>query len=468
MQLTRGDAPMTSQANQLLLSPEPIEQSSFQREGLFSLFRRICERNQLTVNDVVAELLVPLAGPGDVRVRKLLKPLHLLNRGGGLSERFILRMQEISVAQNWWLATAKELGVCGMAELPLVRYRRWCPQCYDDDCALRHGPYDRLLWSIEAVEACPRHNVQLQSVCSECGASQMPVLMGLDLSGFCPYCRSFLGLRPSRLDPADDYSSYLLWVARSFADLLDSPLPADHDVTVPIQTLIRMLSDRHFNGAYAHLAAAIGRNKSVVGTWLAGSSAPGWLAICTVSFVFHLPLRDLLLGDSTAVEFSVLRPLPLGVREGWSSPRKRPERRDLDQFRTFMSQVESGQHLLILTMVAVAKRLNIDSSDLRRRLPDECAQLSAVLKERRRTAGEWKRSARERSLNDAVQQVGEDLARSNASGTRRGIELRLANLGFHIRYQESIHICARVRVARLAADLQKSGNSLPPDDSGNS
>lgn len=296
----------------------------------------------------------------------------------------------------------------------------------------------------------------------------MPVLMGLDLSGFCPYCRSFLGLRPSRLDPADDYSSYLLWVARSFADLLDSPLPADHDVTVPIQTLIRMLSNRHFNGAYAHLAAAIGRNKSVVGTWLAGSSAPGWLAICTVSFVFHLPLRDLLLGDSTAVEFSVLRPLPLGVREGWSSPRKRPERRDLDQFRTFMSQVESGQHLLILTMVAVAKRLNIDSSDLRRRLPDECAQLSAVLKERRRTAGEWKRSARERSLNDAVQQVGEDLARSNASSTRRGIELRLANLGFHIRYQESIHICARVRVARLAADLQKSGNSLPPDDSGNS
>ena len=459
---------MTDPTQRLLLSPALVVQSDSQREGLFSLFRRTCERNQLTVNDVVAELLVPLAGPRDVRVRKLVRPLHLLNRGAGLSERFIVRMQQISVAQNWWLATAKELTVRGTAELPLVGHRRWCPVCYDDDCTLRHGPYDRLLWSIEAVETCPRHNVRLQSVCSECGASQMPVLMGLDLSGFCPHCRNFLGLRSSQLDPADDYSSYLLWVARSFADLLDSPLPADHDVTAPIQSMIRLLSDRHFDGAYARLSAAICRNKSVVGTWLAGNSAPGWLTMCTVSFVFHVPLRDLLLGDTTAVEFSVLRPLPLAVSERWSSPRKRPEQRNLDQFRNFMSQIESGQHLTVLTMVGVAKRLNIDSSDLRRRLPDECARLSAVLKERRRTAGEWKRSARERSLNEAIQQVGEDLAKSDASGTRRGIELGLANLGFHIRYRESIRVCARVRLARLAADLRKSGNSLPQDDSGNS
>jgi hypothetical protein len=228
---------MSESRKELLLAPPLVAQTGSRREGLYSMFRRTCERNQLIVNDVVAELVRPLTGPNTTRIRKLVKPLHLLNYGGVLSHRLIARMEEISVAQNWLHATIAELNVRGVAELRVMPHRRWCPECYHEDCSGAHGPYDRLLWSIDLVAACPIHSVQLEDTCAACGAAKLPVLMGVDISGFCPRCRSFLGMASSRLDPErDEHSRYLLWVACSFADLLDSPLPADCDATESINS----------------------------------------------------------------------------------------------------------------------------------------------------------------------------------------------------------------------------------------
>lgn len=449
---------MSEARRELLLAPPLVEQTCSRREGLYSLFRRTCERNQLVVNDVVAEMLRPLTGPNATRVRKMVKPLHLMNYGGGLSQRFIARMHEIGVAQKWLEATVAELDVRGVAELRVMPYRRWCPECYHEDCSTAHGPYDRLLWSIELVATCPIHSVRLENACAECGAAKMPVLMGVDISGFCPHCRSFLGMTSSRLDAVrDDHSRYLIWVAQSFADLLDSPLPWDHDAAEPIKSMIRKISDFHFGGAYAHLARSVSRNKSLVCSWLSGAAAPGWLALCELSYGFQIPLRSLLLGDASAVALSTVRPLPFAVTQLRSHPRKRPEIRDNDQLRLFLKEVEDGRHLGILTMVALAARLNIDGSDLRRRVPKECRRLSAILRERRTTSVEWRLAARAREFEDAIRRVGQDLAREDAAVTRRNVDLRLACLGFGVRHAESKSVRERVAKAKSAATFHASG-----------
>jgi hypothetical protein len=165
-----------------------------QREALHSIFRRTCERNQLLVNDVVNDLMLPLAGPKPDRMRKLVKPLHLMNRDGVLSNRFVARMGAFSVTQSWGHATLKELiELTGVGFLPISSFRRWCAHCYDDDCSQQHEPYDRLLWSVDLVATCPVHQVRLEDSCGSCGATNLPLLMGVDISGFCPRCWEYLG-----------------------------------------------------------------------------------------------------------------------------------------------------------------------------------------------------------------------------------------------------------------------------------
>lgn len=452
---------MSDRQPPLLLAPHAVEATGSRREGLYSLFRRTCERNQLTVNDVVYGLVLPLAGPSTTRLRKLIKPLHLMNSGTGLAKRFVTRMSEVSVVPNLMHATLHELDkLTGIAAVPVAPYRRWCPQCYQEDCEFAHGPYDRLLWSVANVEACPVHEVLLHYTCLACGANRMPVLVGSDLSGFCPHCCSFLGVTSDKLDGAlDNHSSYILWVARSFADLLDTPLPVGYAVQEPFLRMIREISAFHFDGAYSHLAVAVCRNKSVVATWLAGRASPGWLAVCEISYVFHIPLRDLLSGESSAVPVSSLRPLPLDVRQRYGRQRKLPERRDSEAMRVFLSEVEDGRHPQLQTMSAIAQRLSIDSSDLRRRLPDDIRRLSAVLAERRVAARHRRETARTRDLDEAILQVGNDLAKDGGSLTRRNVELKLAKLGFLVRRPESKEVRRRVSLARNRALQQMSGTS---------
>jgi hypothetical protein len=450
-----------SDRQELLLAPAAVERADSKREALHSIFRRTCERNQLLVNDVVNDLMLPLAGPALDRMRKLVKPLHLMNRGAGLSDRFIARMKAFSTVQSWDHATLKELiELEGIGALPISARRRWCAQCYDDDCFQPHGPYDRLLWSIELVATCPVHQVRLEDSCDSCGATNLPVLMGVDISGFCPRCWQFLGGRRLRLDgDRDDYARFLLWTSRAIADLLDEPLPKAHDANGPFLSMLRRISDYHFSGAYAHLAAAISRNKSVVGTWFAGRAKPGWRVACEISYCFQIPLRDLLAGDETAVAFSVRRPLPLSAQERNLSVRRRPIARDREYLKAFLAEVEQGLHPILSTMTAVGRRLAIDPSQLRKILPAECASLCKALTDRRAESSKRARRARLTELEVAIRQVGEDLAANDGPLTRRNVELRLRHLGFNVRRPDSKNIRERVADAKCQALQQMSGSS---------
>lgn len=446
---------------ELLLAPVAVERTGAQREALHSIFRRTCERNQLLVNDVVNDLMLPLAGPALERMRKLVKPLHLMNRGAGLSDRFIARMKSFSAAQSWDQATLKELiELQGIEALPVSSRRRWCARCYDDDCSQQHGPYDRLLWSVGLVAACPVHQVSLEDSCGSCGAKNLPVLMGVDISGFCPRCRQFLGGRRLRLDgDSDDYARYLLWTSRTVADLLDEPLPKGHDANGPFLSMLRRISDYHFSGVYAHLATAISRNKSVIGTWFAGRTNPGWRVACEISYCFQIPLRDLLAGDETAVAFAVRRALPLSAQERHLSVRRRPIARDRERLKAFLAEVEQGLHPILSTMKAVGQRLAIDPSQLRRMLPVECASLCKALTDRRVDSAKRSRRARLIQLEEAIRQVGQDLAASDGPLTKRNVERRLRHLGFNVRRPDSKSIRERVADAKCQALKEMSGNS---------
>jgi hypothetical protein len=54
----------------------------------------------------------------------------------------------------------------------LKQGRAWCPACMNEAVRLGGCFYDRLLWSLLAIERCPEHRLRLVSVCPQCGIHQ--------------------------------------------------------------------------------------------------------------------------------------------------------------------------------------------------------------------------------------------------------------------------------------------------------
>ncbi len=98
-------------------------------------------------------------------------------------------------------------------KMRLLRQRSsWCPECYRDN-----PRYDRLLWSLGPVSACPTHGNRLVEACPSCG-SRFPPLHARSRPGFCPKCDAPLfEVLPLQLEPADGYE---LWVAQEMEHFL--------------------------------------------------------------------------------------------------------------------------------------------------------------------------------------------------------------------------------------------------------
>ncbi len=258
----------------------------------------------------------------------------------------------------------------------------------------------------------------------------------------------WLGENPNEIDPLDDqHSHFLIWCARGYAGILETELTNGADVRESVGKMLKAIADRHYSGCYAHLAKAIKRNRSVVSGWLSGASVPSWKSICELSFAFQIPMEDFLTGQTDSVEFSTFQNLPLAVLPRITTPRKRPQKLDLDVARQFFGRVLDGDFPAITSMVGVAKYLSTSKRELLRLLPEESKSLAITLAERRQRTRERERLSNLRELEDATTKVVERLIQDQVSITRRAVAKELAYIGISNNRRSAIHVRSFVRQA---------------------
>ena len=405
--------------------------------------------------------MLPLLGVKPSLRSKMSTRAYLISSGGQLSERWCNSIEQLSILENLQAFTLREANsLKGIAPITSAQSRKWCPACLEEDLANPLGPYDRLLWTISEVEACPKHQTRLEHSCPHCGQTKIPVLSARDCSGFCPYCLNWLGVKPITLDPdRDEHTRYLLWCARSFSDLLDSPIPIDIDAGSAIRNMLHGIAQHHFSGRTTHLARALGRNKSVISTWLTSNGRVSWRAICEISYVFHVPVSDLLTCESDAIAFSMLRSLPLAKSNAGRRQRKIAVRHDRKHILDFFEAIEKGHYPAILTLEAVATRLNTSSRELRRIFQTRFKDLGKTLEVRRLRAQQIKAQQRkellEREVPAAIYRVldrGERLS-------RRAISNELSCIGVGPRRSEQPFITRlTVKTQGMLSTTFVSGN----------
>lgn len=428
------------------------------RASLHSLFRQICEVNQLLVNDVVSEFSVPLYGADPKRSRQLVKAVNLIDSGSIQSARLIRFLEAATGLSGLESLTLRDLSsLKGVAPLTSRPFRQWCRYCYQSDVQAGVIPYDRLIWSIGLVRYCPTHETPLASTCLSCGKDRTPTLYGRDVSGFCPRCLAWLGEHVTPWKAAkDDLARHGVWVARSFADLLSAPPPAEVCVLEGIQKSIRQLADQHHDGAYSRLANRIRRNKSVVATWLTGRAKPNWDALCDLSFAYQQPMHQVLRGevDWIALQEPHLLPSAIQPRHGYS--RKRPKSRDAAEVAQFLQSVAGGGYKSMTSVRDAARHLGVDVRELYRVAPDEAKAAAAAFESLRAAARAAAAAARAQSLETTAAAVAERFLKANAKVTRRAMEQEMGQLGWRPRRHESTRLLALVRntVMSLEGDAQ--------------
>ena len=75
----------------------------------------------------------------------------------------------------------------------------WCSACYEEWREAEEPIYQPLLWALEPIKVCPRHQIQLQERCPflDCQKSQTFLAPRAQL-GYCTHCRRWLAPSPSK------------------------------------------------------------------------------------------------------------------------------------------------------------------------------------------------------------------------------------------------------------------------------
>ncbi|WP_395055116.1 TniQ family protein [Polaromonas sp.] len=261
---------------------------------------------------------------------------------------------------------------------------RHCQKCFENDIESGQLPYHRLAWQVRVVDCCHIHGTAL--VASECGlpaSDQVRDRARVKLSGSCAGCRS---IGHKCIDTAANFSpASSLWKARQIADLI-----ANFDLVSQVSSSKVKAALREYHATHEGLSALARRSviaKSALWRWLGNPQArfalPQYLKIAASE---GFTLVGLMTGDLTKAAASIDAQL-----EKCRKPLK-----DID-FPAVRARLLEAMDLPI-PLQHVAAEFDVSTELLRRRFPEESAEIVKLFSELQRSEF---REVRRKAFHDA-------------------------------------------------------------------
>jgi hypothetical protein len=185
----------------------------------------------------------------------------------------------------------------------LSKERRFCPDCYTDDVRKGRERYDRLLWNIDQVKACPLHGLKLVELPKSRRESEPRVELNLSAV-------------ESEIEPRDtgvrqQAPAYEVDCARLTAELLDDAVVFPDAVYSPLaqSAFVKHAIDTLFDGKSAHFAAHVRVCKSLMHGWANGQTRMSLPRLALIAHCCSCAIADILMGNKARL---MLRPPPVG------------------------------------------------------------------------------------------------------------------------------------------------------------
>jgi hypothetical protein len=409
------------------LPPLPPE-DGLRRESLVSLSRRTAETNQIPISTFVTGVLLPGRNWNGGSISQLHNHVHRVNGESGLGVEWGTALSSLVHGIEHARYTTRVAGAGDFRPLVCSRYRKWCPECYEADARQPWGPYERLLWSVDSVSVCVMHKRPLHTVCPHCLEGPFHVMAHRDESGCCPNCREWLATETPLLRTTKEEYLMSEWCARALAYLIEAPPPGeDVQVRKNVSLILTELAKYHGLNAKS-LGSLLRRPPGTVSSWLAGKYAPSTGGLLSISFAFHVPLQDLLIGDRRAIGASAMRNVPKAL--GSKTKGKAPTRLSNDALNLLLDSLRCGHHPNLISLVDAARFLDVSAKHLRQKAPPKAySQLSALIRKQKAAWIAERRAVRAAAIDRAVELIAVAAARRGEPIKRRSLGAELAARG---------------------------------------
>ncbi len=374
-----------------LYNLEPIGIGTPYVESLTSYVTRLAEQHCTTTRRLLLNEIAPLMSretkflnsnnSRDESISKILRigrDRTTTNGTGLIASNLIYAMSTLTKRTDLHFLTLIP-WVEVLSKRCLLRHKRaWCPFCYQEWRDTSKIIYEPLIWCINVVEICPRHNHMFVSVCPHCLAQQL-VFSGDSQPGHCNKCGKWLGSYQYKNGEVDkmntrDEIAWQLYIANELGDLIaatptiKSTLDSNR-ISNNITTFINQI----FQSNQSALSRAIVVNEATIGLWRKGKVIPQLDKLLLLTHCAKIKLLDFLTTDVLFFDNYVHYPNPTQTEK----PRK--------SYKRVSSERKQVLNIILLEVINeypppsledVALRLNKSLNFLQHHFPE----LSQIIK----------------------------------------------------------------------------------------
>ncbi len=400
---------------------EPMGLHTAYVEKLTSYLIRVASLSHVTVHALVKKYIKSVRGVNYTDMVFVRLDKRLINAHGAMARAWVSCAQRLVGRDDLHLLTLLPWSNAFTPNCQLMSpVRRWCPDCLSEDGQTHAPVYERLLWSIQHVNICPRHRCSLVARCPTCGHQHRSDFTSRQLNGFCSACGEWLGAkRPERPRPPNGaIPNDQTWAAETFADLLLTPLSENlATYRTRIVAATDILCKQAFHGDAAAFCQQLGIRTSDISAWRNARSYPNAKTLLSLSYCFRITLRDLFDGKFHSCVGRKIRPLP------HMAPAKKNRlrsAREWNEIGLFLQQIIAGQRQAS-SLVSVASILGLRPVQLRAHFPASCIEVSRISKRFRANAREESRLMRDRLLRECISAEVQRLLRIGQQPTNRSL-----------------------------------------------
>ncbi|CAD6561592.1 TniQ family protein [Paraburkholderia sabiae] len=289
------------------------------RESLVSFFRRTSDAHALLPRSLAYHSIVPLT------------EVASKNSADSMADEcYRLELCGLSTKAARWIDCLNQLTARSDLEsltlFPLKHFvssyqliehtNRFCPTCYAEDELAGRQKYDRLLWTVRCVSACPKHERLLTSEARGKCHSRMPFTApGISRNDGSSLARFTSGRAPG----------FDVICAGLVANFIDEITPIDAQKASSITAFLTHAADALFNGNSAALALHLGLSKSQVHGWMHDGILPSLAGLIRIAYAFECAIADVILGSEASLRLRRACKLPYGLfrlsrRVGYKTP----------------------------------------------------------------------------------------------------------------------------------------------------
>jgi len=332
--------------------------------------------------------------------------------------------------------------------------RRFCPACHREDKKLGRDRYDRLLWFIDSVVACPLHGTRLVELTEQKrkpGSNNESDAMSAEVDA-------------TMADSDSPASAYEIESAQLVAELLDDAVffsGRRYEPSAQSAFLIHAI-DTLFAGKSAHFAAHLRVGKSQMHGWAEGAVRMSLPRLALTAYCCGCAIADILLGNRVMLS---LRPAPhcqdRRLIQMGGTGAKRPK----GELQSELAEMMRGAG--VKSAADVAKAIGISMKFFRNEFPQEHAaavqqgrDLTTTLRDEARASYDQLYLAE----HIALQEAGIYPARRRVVESMRG---KAKTLGRHQdaqRAQLNAHALSGVPIARRGGRMPGRPSSGQPQN----